>query len=250
MQVNLKESEIAKAVELYLNGHGIKTLGRDVTIQFSMGKGVNGLKAEVEIEGIDQPEIPGFRTTDPVVLETKAEEPEVKPTKVAALIQHHTEEVQQKIAAATAEVQAEHVAAMAQVSPVAEHTEVLAVLSKADIEAEAALAEAEAAEAAQADKGPPFEADQPAAVAEPVAEAAPKAKRTPIFGKKAAAMVEPEPAAAPTTEPDLDEAGDDNGSFDLPTEGDAPAEAPEPVAEVKPTPIRRNTSSLFKKPAP
>jgi hypothetical protein len=62
MQINLKQDEIAKAVKLFLKDQGIKTQGKYISIQFSMGKGLNGLKAEVNVEESD---VPGFGQQDP-----------------------------------------------------------------------------------------------------------------------------------------------------------------------------------------
>jgi len=107
MQVNLKESEIARAVELYLNRHGIKTRGKTVTIQFSMGKGANGLRTEIDIEGLDDNvEIPGFTAHDREVPDTPIhllasvqDEPEIIPGTVGALLKNSRQEFAEKLAA-------------------------------------------------------------------------------------------------------------------------------------------------------
>lgn len=243
MQVNLTQDEIAKAVKLFLKEQGIKLQNKDVSIQFSMGKGVNGLKSEVNIE--DNPNAPVVVDEDPVrVLDTVREEPEIKPSSVNALIKRHAEEVVAKTAA-TVEVKPE----VAQ--PAAEE---LAAATEAQGQAIDAAIAAEDEPNMGMPSDPPFTTDviqngdqqlaaEPAAEVVPVAEVT-KAVRKAIFGKKAAAAVVPDPAPEPA------QAEDDSAALAMP--GDEEVK-PEVVAELaKPavaTGPRRSAASLFKKPS-
>lgn len=266
MQVNLKESEIGKAVELFLQEQGIKTYGKDVTMQFSMGKGANGLKVQIDIEdnpnffdelrsgAVKAPEL----TNSPVrLLPTENNDADETPAKstVTTLIDKHTKTVAAQAAAEPADKVAfeEERRALAELPGEADVTTAVDV--------------PEAAVAAEEDKGPPFEVEQPDLPAEGVIdinkaegnsfqvviekdtplgpEPTAKAPRKAIFGKKTVAAAVAEPVAEPVveTEPALAEAADDAG-FDLPQE-DAPVA--EPIA--KPGLPRRSVGSLFKKPA-
>jgi hypothetical protein len=96
MQVNLKESEIAKAVELFLNSKGIVTQHQEVTIQFSMGKGANGLKVQIDIE----PKAGEDSDTGVRLMETVQDEAEVRAGTIAAKVKEHAAQVQEKRAEA------------------------------------------------------------------------------------------------------------------------------------------------------
>lgn len=66
MRVQLKETEIKKALRLLLNARGINTTGKSITIEFTSGRKENGLTADIDINGGDDEddEIPGFTDAD------------------------------------------------------------------------------------------------------------------------------------------------------------------------------------------
>lgn len=257
MQINLRENEIGKAVELYLKHHGIKLRGLDVTVQFSMGKGANGLRAEVNIEGLDQRiEIPGFTDRDREVeiplqlLDTLVLEPEVRPGTIGAAIKHHSETIGARIerALTSAEDTLPAVEQTVEVTEV-EHVDAApppweAAEQEVVIAAEPSLAEAgddvglEVPVEVEAPDHPAELAPTPEpepvveAAPEPVVEAAPV--RRPIFGNKKL-------AAVPQAEVEAEPASLIPASAEI---------TPEVVAQLaaapKTGPVRR-TSALFKK---
>jgi hypothetical protein len=227
MQVNLKESEIAKAVELFLNSKGIVTQHQEVTIQFSMGKGANGLKVQIDIE----PKAGEDSDTGVRLMETVQDEAEVRAGTIAAKVKEHAAQVQEKraeaehkeVASVTGEQPEPAVAkfakglkkvietgeaaaatVLAEPAPVElpvetpapapePAEEVLAVVTVTDeekAEAQAAIA-AEDQPDAGADDALVMPGDEPAAEAAPVVEDKPAASvRRPIFGGKKLAAVE------------------------------------------------------------
>lgn len=56
MQINLKQPEIKKALELYVSQQGIQLMGKDVTIKFTAGRGETGLTADILITAADIPD--------------------------------------------------------------------------------------------------------------------------------------------------------------------------------------------------
>ena len=55
MQIALKQIEIEKALSQYISQQGINTLGKTITVDFSMGRKGAGLSAEIDIEdGVPQ----------------------------------------------------------------------------------------------------------------------------------------------------------------------------------------------------
>lgn len=250
MQVNLKESEIARGVELYLNSRGVITAGMDVTIQFSMGKGANGLKVQIDIEPKE-----GEDDNSTTLLATVQDEPEVSPTSIAGKIKSHTAEVQ---AAKEEEAKASPVLTKRQVAAVVAAEGKAAVAAAAELPVEtpppapepemetlatvtvtdAEKAEAQAAIAAE---------DQPDA-GQP--EPAKPAGRKPIFGKKVAA---PAPVIEPDPEPEVAaKAVQDAEEVDPPFLVDDAQPSDEEVAAqlAQPAPAaRRPVASLFAKKA-
>jgi hypothetical protein len=65
MNITLKQADIEKAVRLYIERQGFHLLNKTLSIDFSMGRGENGLSAILTIE--DAVTIPGYTDqTDPV----------------------------------------------------------------------------------------------------------------------------------------------------------------------------------------
>jgi hypothetical protein len=58
MNITLKQSDIEKAVRMYIERQGFHLQNKTLGIDFSMGRGVNGLSAALSIE--DSMVIPGF----------------------------------------------------------------------------------------------------------------------------------------------------------------------------------------------
>lgn len=56
MQINLKQAEIKKALELYIGQQGIQLAGKDVSIRFTAGRGETGLTADILITATDLPD--------------------------------------------------------------------------------------------------------------------------------------------------------------------------------------------------
>ena len=57
MNIILKQNEIEKALRQYLQHQGINMRDKTMTVDFTSGRGTNGLSASIDIEEI---EIPGF----------------------------------------------------------------------------------------------------------------------------------------------------------------------------------------------
>lgn len=62
MEITLKQPDIEKAVRLHVERQGISLRNKNLTIDFSMGRGANGLVANLTIEDV---EIPGFNEPEP-----------------------------------------------------------------------------------------------------------------------------------------------------------------------------------------
>ena len=79
MQINLKQPEIISALNKYMAGLGINTVGKTVTVKFTAGRGDSGLSAEINIDEAGLPDFgPGDdeEVTKPalaLVKETKSE---------------------------------------------------------------------------------------------------------------------------------------------------------------------------------
>ena len=58
MQVNLKQSEIERALKMYIASQGISLQGRDVEISFTAGRRGSGVSADMQISEDPEPEIP------------------------------------------------------------------------------------------------------------------------------------------------------------------------------------------------
>lgn len=65
MNITLKQDDIEKAVKMYIERQGFHLHNKTVAIDFSMGRGDNGLSAILTIE--DSVHIPGFSHDDEVV---------------------------------------------------------------------------------------------------------------------------------------------------------------------------------------
>lgn len=63
MQIQLKQTEIEKAIKAFISNQGINLVGKSVEIAFTSGRKDNGLSAEINIE---DGEIPGFTDSDEV----------------------------------------------------------------------------------------------------------------------------------------------------------------------------------------
>lgn len=76
MQIILQQSEIAKALKLYIVKQGINTSGKDVSMSFTAGRKEQGISVQINIEDAD---IPGFGSEDPEfeapIVVTEASEP-------------------------------------------------------------------------------------------------------------------------------------------------------------------------------
>lgn len=57
MQVTLKESELVVAVRQHLENQGINLSNKDVKIDFSATRGADGIKATIDIETVDMPNL-------------------------------------------------------------------------------------------------------------------------------------------------------------------------------------------------
>lgn len=255
MQVNLKESEIAKAVELFLNQKGIETQNKDVTIQFSMGKGANGLKVQIDIE--DNPVFPDLSGGVPQapikLLTTVQDEPEPSPTSVLGKIKAHTAEVQAakespvltKREAGKQLADISNAAIIAAATPVelpVETPEPAPEVVTTTRDVEVAVAVEEGGEVSDETQGIGAE-DQPD-VGQPEPEPEPEqpklVMKKPIFGKKLSQLKEPEPApVAEATEPPFE------GGTKV--EPEVAEELAKPAATMPAGPVRRSTASLFKK---
>lgn len=258
MQVTLKETEIARGVELYLNSRGVITEGMDMSVQFSMGKGANGLKVQVDIEPKAGTEVSNTKLLATVQDDDK---PEPTPTSIAGKIKAHTAEVQAEKAEeakpspvltkrqVSALVAAEGKAALAAAAELPVETPPPApepetpVTGRAEVEAQDEGGEVsdETQGTIGAEDQPDAGAPEPEPEPQPEPEPAKPAGKKPIFGKKvatpAAPAPEPEPAAA---------AEDDTPPF-LP---DDPQPSDEEVAAQLATPApaaRRPVASLFAK---
>jgi hypothetical protein len=59
MQVQLKQAELNAAVRQYVAAEGLSLVGKDVSIEFTAGRGENGITATVSIEnGVTLPVLP------------------------------------------------------------------------------------------------------------------------------------------------------------------------------------------------
>jgi hypothetical protein len=282
MQINLKQDEIAKAVKLFLKDQGIKTQGKYISIQFSMGKGLNGLKAEVNVEESD---VPGFGQQDPenpdtpmevLATVTEPEQPAPTPLKVTVgkLVRHHVEEVAQKIEAPaefviSPEAQAvideeirDHEAANAAATEATNsELEVLGAEAEAtgapwNDEAVAVTAEPDLSAAGDdvgleinKEDGNSFQVvlEEPAIVtaAEPVVEAAPVEEAKPVVAARRTIFGAKKAEAASAVVAEVEDSGSLIPSDEVKQELATPAvSAPMTVGAV-----RRGTSSLFKKPS-
>ena len=88
MQINLKQPEIKKALELYVAQQGIQLMGKDVSIKFTAGRGETGLTADILITAADLPDFgdeevgtvaPAAAKPVLTVVTAVAEEPEAVP---------------------------------------------------------------------------------------------------------------------------------------------------------------------------
>lgn len=253
MQVTLKESEIARGVELYLNSRGVITEGMDMSVQFSMGKGINGLKVQVDIEPKEGTEVSNTKLLATVQDEDK---PEPSPTSIAGKIKSHTAEVQ---AAKEEEAKASPVLTKRQMAAVvaAEGKAAVAAAAELPVETPAPQPEPvfhggdvnpnadEGGEVSDETQGTIAAEDQPDA-GQP--EPAKPAGRKPIFGKK---TVAPAPVIEPDPEP-TQAAAEAAGSDEPPFLVDDAQPSDEEVAAqlAQPTPAaRRPVASLFAKKA-
>lgn len=78
MQIQLKQTEIIKAIKLYIQQQGINLDGKDVSMTFTAGRKEAGMSADVVIE--DNTDIPEFgldvdSSTPPVLTVVKGSEP-------------------------------------------------------------------------------------------------------------------------------------------------------------------------------
>lgn len=57
MQLSLRQSELVVAVRQYVAKQGLNLAGKDVTVLFSATRGEDGIKATIDIDEVDTPEV-------------------------------------------------------------------------------------------------------------------------------------------------------------------------------------------------